>query len=150
MVLGDEPWDRNFVNKERLVWLDVEGVPLRAWSKSTFTKFLAKWGDIMIMSNDLGENLYSNRVGVRTGFNNIISEVVQAKVDGIVFQIRVKEVVGWNPSFVPDHSQSYVSGDDDGYDHAFHDDDGNSMHDLDYDSVEQEATEPSKDVDATS
>jgi len=79
------PWDRNFVNKERLVWLDVEGVPLRARSKSTFTKILAKWGDIMIMSNDLGENLYSNRVGVLTGFNDIISEVVQAKVDGIVF-----------------------------------------------------------------
>ena len=37
-----KPWDRNFVNKEHLVWLDVEGVPLRAWSKSTFTKILAK------------------------------------------------------------------------------------------------------------
>lgn len=37
-------WDRDFMPPERLVWVDVEGLPLRAWSKDAFIKIVAKWG----------------------------------------------------------------------------------------------------------
>ena len=29
-------WDIKFVPLERLIWVDVEGLPLRAWSKQAF------------------------------------------------------------------------------------------------------------------
>ncbi|CAH1432005.1 unnamed protein product [Lactuca virosa] len=62
-------WSRNFVPKERLVWLDIEGMPLRAWSKSKFSKVASKWGIIRHMDETLGLNL------------------------------SIKEVIGWSPSF---------------------------------------------------
>ncbi|PWA44201.1 hypothetical protein CTI12_AA529430 [Artemisia annua] len=39
---------RDFVSKERIVWVDIEGVPLHAWSRSTFCKIGSKWGEIIV------------------------------------------------------------------------------------------------------
>ncbi|GJR79021.1 RNA-directed DNA polymerase, eukaryota, nucleotide-binding alpha-beta plait domain protein [Tanacetum coccineum] len=33
----------DFVAKERIVWIDIEGVPLHAWSRATFTKICSRW-----------------------------------------------------------------------------------------------------------
>nr|GEX75748.1 RNA-directed DNA polymerase, eukaryota [Tanacetum cinerariifolium] len=43
----------NFVSDERVVWVDIEGVPLHLWSHDTFIKIGSKWGETM----DLEENL---------------------------------------------------------------------------------------------
>nr|GEW30009.1 RNA-directed DNA polymerase, eukaryota, reverse transcriptase zinc-binding domain protein [Tanacetum cinerariifolium] len=46
----------DFVSNERIVWVDVEGVPLHAWSRSTFYKIGSKWGEVMDLEeckNDL-------------------------------------------------------------------------------------------------
>ncbi|GJR80795.1 RNA-directed DNA polymerase, eukaryota [Tanacetum coccineum] len=37
----------DFVSKERIVWVDIEGVPLHLWSHSTFTKIDSKWGELL-------------------------------------------------------------------------------------------------------
>nr|GEY97179.1 RNA-directed DNA polymerase, eukaryota [Tanacetum cinerariifolium] len=37
----------DFVAKERIVWVDVEGVPLHAWTRSTFHKISSKWGEMV-------------------------------------------------------------------------------------------------------
>nr|GEY71438.1 RNA-directed DNA polymerase, eukaryota [Tanacetum cinerariifolium] len=34
----------NFVSDERIVWVDIEGVPLNVWSRETFLKIGKKWG----------------------------------------------------------------------------------------------------------
>ncbi|GJU29576.1 RNA-directed DNA polymerase, eukaryota, partial [Tanacetum coccineum] len=34
----------DFVSRERIVWVDIEGVPLHAWSRSAFLKIGARWG----------------------------------------------------------------------------------------------------------
>nr|GEZ21052.1 reverse transcriptase domain, reverse transcriptase zinc-binding domain protein [Tanacetum cinerariifolium] len=38
-----KPWYDDFVVEERLVWLEIEGVPLRAWNNDTFTSIGRKW-----------------------------------------------------------------------------------------------------------
>nr|GEW21300.1 hypothetical protein [Tanacetum cinerariifolium] len=35
----------DFVSKERVVWVDIEGVPLHAWSRAIFSKIGSKWGE---------------------------------------------------------------------------------------------------------
>ena len=35
-------WNCDFESKERLVWLDVEGLPIRAWSKTNFISLILK------------------------------------------------------------------------------------------------------------
>nr|GEX93923.1 RNA-directed DNA polymerase, eukaryota [Tanacetum cinerariifolium] len=43
----------DFMANERIVWVDIEGVPLHAWSCATFTKIFSKWGDV----NELEEKV---------------------------------------------------------------------------------------------
>nr|GEX69510.1 RNA-directed DNA polymerase, eukaryota [Tanacetum cinerariifolium] len=35
----------DFVLKERIVWVNIEGVPLHVWSRATFCKIASKWGE---------------------------------------------------------------------------------------------------------
>ncbi|GJS53432.1 RNA-directed DNA polymerase, eukaryota [Tanacetum coccineum] len=35
----------DFVSRERIVWVDIEGVPLRVWSRATFSKIGSRWGE---------------------------------------------------------------------------------------------------------
>lgn len=98
-IIEKRPRDRNFVPPERLVWVDVEGLPLRVWSKEAFRKILAKWGSIVHIDDALGEDVYKNRICVLTNFQNIIFDVLKVKVDDHVFSVRIKEAPGWIPSF---------------------------------------------------
>nr|GFA65228.1 nucleotide-binding alpha-beta plait domain-containing protein [Tanacetum cinerariifolium] len=37
---------KEFVIDERITWVDIEGIPLKLWSESTFNRIAAKWGFI--------------------------------------------------------------------------------------------------------
>ena len=94
-----KPWNRNFVSSDRIVWVDIEGLPIRAWSKAAFRKIIAKWGNVMHLDDMLGEDLYKNRVCMLTTYQHIISDTIKVSVDGEFFTVRVKEAPGWTPSF---------------------------------------------------
>lgn len=91
-ILEKCPWDKNFVSPNRMVWLDVEGILLRAWSKVSFCKVLVKWGSAVHVENDHGEDMYKNRVCVLNSCHDIISEVVNVWVDGFPFGLRRHQV----------------------------------------------------------
>nr|GEZ57674.1 RNA-directed DNA polymerase, eukaryota [Tanacetum cinerariifolium] len=38
---------QDFVSDERVVWVDIEGIPVHAWSRETFTKIEKKWGEAL-------------------------------------------------------------------------------------------------------
>nr|GEW95993.1 hypothetical protein [Tanacetum cinerariifolium] len=59
----------DFVANERIVWVDIEGVPLYVWSRNTFQKIGSKWGEVMELE------------------------------EGKVFRIHAKELFVWSPSF---------------------------------------------------
>ncbi|GJS78584.1 hypothetical protein Tco_0728465 [Tanacetum coccineum] len=40
-----KPWHDDFVVKDRLIWLELEGVPLLAWNNDTFKKIGSRWGE---------------------------------------------------------------------------------------------------------
>ncbi|CAI9260933.1 unnamed protein product [Lactuca saligna] len=101
-IAEKKPLDRNFVPSERLVWVDVEGLPLSAWSKDSFRKILSRWGIIAQLDDDLGEDIYKNRICILTSIKTIISEVIKVCVYKITYWIRVNEAPGWTPSFVHD------------------------------------------------
>ena len=92
-------WDRNFLSIDRIVWVDIEGLPIRAWSKTAFRQVVAKWGSVVQLDDMLGEDLYKNRVCMITSYQDIISESMKVKVDGEIFILQVKEAPGWTPSF---------------------------------------------------
>ncbi|GJR22158.1 RNA-directed DNA polymerase, eukaryota [Tanacetum coccineum] len=63
----------DFAAKERIVWVDIEGVPLNAWPRSTFQKISSKWGEL---------------VELEDGYDDLF-----------VFWARAKELFVWSPSF---------------------------------------------------
>nr|GEX46475.1 RNA-directed DNA polymerase, eukaryota [Tanacetum cinerariifolium] len=42
----------DFVSRERIVWVDIEGIPLHAWSRNTFLKIRAKWGEVLDLEEE--------------------------------------------------------------------------------------------------
>ncbi|GJV83417.1 hypothetical protein Tco_1523315 [Tanacetum coccineum] len=37
----------DFVSRDRIVWVDIEGVPMHVWSSTTFHKIGSKWGEVL-------------------------------------------------------------------------------------------------------
>ncbi|GKB88844.1 hypothetical protein Tco_0961116 [Tanacetum coccineum] len=50
-----QQWKTDFKVDERVLWIDVEGVPLVAWTNKTFIKIAKRWGD-MLFSEDSEDN----------------------------------------------------------------------------------------------
>lgn len=60
------PWTREFIVKERLIWVDVEGVPISAWDLKAFKNIVRKWGDIVYHDLEDGNNLFSTRLCIKS------------------------------------------------------------------------------------
>nr|GEY80269.1 RNA-directed DNA polymerase, eukaryota, reverse transcriptase zinc-binding domain protein [Tanacetum cinerariifolium] len=89
---------------DRIVWIDVEGIPLRAWSKTTFNKITRKWGELVFMDDSNSANKYSLRICVKTTFFHLIAESLKVIIKGKVYVVRAKEVTGWVPDFGEENS----------------------------------------------
>nr|GEZ93870.1 RNA-directed DNA polymerase, eukaryota [Tanacetum cinerariifolium] len=96
--------DVYILNKDRIVWIDVEGIPFRAWSKTTFNKIARKWGELIFMDDSNGTNKYSLRICVKTTFFHLIVESLKVIIKGKVYVVRAKEVTGWVPDFGEENS----------------------------------------------
>lgn len=105
-IVDKRPWDRNCIPPERLVWVDLEGLLLREWSKESFRKLMNKLGSIVHLDDALGEDVYKNRICILTAFQGIISEVVKVNVDDHILSVRIKEALGWTPSFSCDPTKT--------------------------------------------
>lgn len=102
---------RDFVSKERIVWVDIEGVPLHAWSRSTFCKIGSKWGEVMELE-DCKDMFARKRICIKTNHENNILEKLKIIVQGKVFVIRAKELFVWSPVFTDVKDVVYCSDDE--------------------------------------
>ncbi|GJR06131.1 RNA-directed DNA polymerase, eukaryota [Tanacetum coccineum] len=89
----------DFAAKERIVWVDIEGVPLHAWSRSTFFKIGSKWGDVLKLEDDHDDLFARKRLCIKTKHEENILESFKIIVKGKVFCVRAKELFVWNPTF---------------------------------------------------
>nr|GEV65319.1 RNA-directed DNA polymerase, eukaryota, reverse transcriptase zinc-binding domain protein [Tanacetum cinerariifolium] len=79
----------------RIVWVEVEGISLKLWTKNTFRRIAKKWGDLIDVG-DMNENcLHSKRICLFTKSPSNIFETFKIIFQGKVFWIRAKEVPGW-------------------------------------------------------
>ncbi|GJT08929.1 RNA-directed DNA polymerase, eukaryota [Tanacetum coccineum] len=99
----------DFVSEERIVWMDIEGVPLNAWSRETFVKIGKKWGDTLDLEDNVDNSFGRKRICVKTKYPVSILETFKIIVKGRVFMVRAKELFTWNPSFVEHKEKDYAS-----------------------------------------
>nr|GEX17555.1 retrovirus-related Pol polyprotein from transposon TNT 1-94 [Tanacetum cinerariifolium] len=67
-------WTPHFEVVDRVVWIDVEGTPLHAWSRSTFNKIASKWGELVYLDDSNVLNKYNIRLCVKTRVHHLIAE----------------------------------------------------------------------------
>nr|GEW01336.1 RNA-directed DNA polymerase, eukaryota, nucleotide-binding alpha-beta plait domain protein [Tanacetum cinerariifolium] len=69
----------SFKNDERVVWISIEGLPIKAWTPNTFRKIASLWGEQKVI------------------------------IQGKVYWIRVKELDAWFPNFQEDDQDDLSS-----------------------------------------
>ncbi|PWA50327.1 hypothetical protein CTI12_AA474700 [Artemisia annua] len=89
----------DFVSRERIVWVDIEGVPLHAWSRATFTKIGSKWGEVMELEESKDDLFARKRICIKTKQEDNILEKFKIIVKGKIFVIRAKELFAWSTMF---------------------------------------------------
>nr|GEZ53738.1 RNA-directed DNA polymerase, eukaryota [Tanacetum cinerariifolium] len=89
----------DFAAKERIVWVDVEGVPLNDWSRSTFQKIASKWGEMVELEDGYDDLFTRKRICIKTSLTENILESFKIIVKGKVFWARAKELFVRSPSF---------------------------------------------------
>ncbi|GJT45478.1 retrovirus-related pol polyprotein from transposon TNT 1-94 [Tanacetum coccineum] len=72
----------SFLCDERIVWISIEGLPLKGWSRNIFANIASKWGELIDWENIANNSFAGKRICVKMKFNEIISEkfivIVQA------------------------------------------------------------------------
>ncbi|GJS95132.1 putative RNA-directed DNA polymerase, eukaryota, reverse transcriptase zinc-binding domain protein [Tanacetum coccineum] len=97
---------RNFVVDEKLVWIEIDGLPLCAWSSEAFKKIGSLWGKFMFFEDDTRDNVSCRRVCIRTSLKHSISEMIQVEVTGVSYWVRVRETGIWSIKIEKDASAS--------------------------------------------
>ncbi|KAL4578319.1 hypothetical protein LXL04_014440 [Taraxacum kok-saghyz] len=111
-----QPWFNKFVVKERILWVEVEGVPVLSWSRSTFEAIASKWGKLIFLDDSDGCNRFSMRLGIVS--HSLIFESVFVTIRDVEYCVRVRELSSWTPSFLSGFSDEEAGGskyDDDSY-----------------------------------
>ncbi|GJU46115.1 RNA-directed DNA polymerase, eukaryota [Tanacetum coccineum] len=70
---------QDFICNERIVWVDIEGIPLNFWSPTTFSRIGTKWGIVMDIKETPSSSFARKRLCIKTSLANNILETF--KVD---------------------------------------------------------------------
>ncbi|GKA77848.1 reverse transcriptase domain, reverse transcriptase zinc-binding domain protein, partial [Tanacetum coccineum] len=99
-------WHNDFNVQERLVWLEIEGVPVRAWYDDTFKSVCKKWGEVMFIDNSDLSNRFTIRVCVKSSHQLLIFATTNITLNGVSYFFRVRELCSWTPTFAPECEDS--------------------------------------------
>nr|GEZ16736.1 RNA-directed DNA polymerase, eukaryota [Tanacetum cinerariifolium] len=101
--------DTDFVSRERVVWVDIEGVPIHAWSRATFNKIGSKWGEVMEIEESIDDLFARKHICIKTKQEDNILKKFKNIVKGKTFVIRAKELFMWYPTFKVDNESKIYS-----------------------------------------
>nr|GEV51388.1 RNA-directed DNA polymerase, eukaryota, nucleotide-binding alpha-beta plait domain protein [Tanacetum cinerariifolium] len=114
-----KPACNSFVSDERVVWISLEGLPLKVWTRNTFAKVASKWGDLVEWEDLAEKSLFCKRLYVKTKLNEIIAKRFKVIMKGSVYWVRVQEIKAQdlficNDSYESDSSDDEENEKDDG------------------------------------
>ncbi|GJV63547.1 RNA-directed DNA polymerase, eukaryota [Tanacetum coccineum] len=85
---------------ERLIWIDVEGIPIRAWNNGTFSKICERWGEVIFMDDSDKCNRLSKRICIKSSHTSLVFASITVSINNVSYAIRVRELCSWTPSFI--------------------------------------------------
>ncbi|KAK9055343.1 hypothetical protein SSX86_026426 [Deinandra increscens subsp. villosa] len=95
---------------EKIVWLEIRGLPLIAWTNAAFKQVAHKWGKCIFFENDVEEALSVGRVGIISSHLEKINEKCMFEVVGNKYEVFVTEMTSWAPTFEHVNVEDDLSG----------------------------------------
>nr|GEY37585.1 RNA-directed DNA polymerase, eukaryota [Tanacetum cinerariifolium] len=99
----------SFENDERIVWISIEGLPIKAWTPNTFRKVASLWGEYVEREEVDLKYLSRKHLCLKTNMKVIINERQKVIIQGKVYWIRIKELDAWFPNFHKDDQDDLSS-----------------------------------------
>nr|GEY38688.1 RNA-directed DNA polymerase, eukaryota [Tanacetum cinerariifolium] len=90
----------DFLIDERVIWVEVEGVPCKWWSRNTFIRIASRWGMLLNGEELEEEGYHSNRICIRTKLKTVVFDSFKMVYRGMTCWVRAIE--GWVPDFEED------------------------------------------------
>ncbi|PWA88971.1 hypothetical protein CTI12_AA093550 [Artemisia annua] len=112
------PASDSFVSDDRIVWVSVEGLPIKTLTRNTFAKIVSPWGELIDVEDPVNLSLSYKKLCVKTRNNVIINYKIKIIVKGQVYWIRVKELEAWTPDLNNDLEDNSTSDDESAFDEA--------------------------------
>ncbi|GJX12519.1 hypothetical protein Tco_0204277 [Tanacetum coccineum] len=87
---------------ERMIWVEIIGLPLCAWGFNAFKKVACMFGKFIFFEAEESITMSSGRVCISTKSHNFIFERVQVDVHGVMFEVHVHELGSWSINITDD------------------------------------------------
>ncbi|XP_058758617.1 uncharacterized protein LOC131631862 [Vicia villosa] len=86
-------WKEKDVDKERVTWLRVYGIPCHAWSFSFFEMLANRFGSYVCSDENTlnGSNMDIARFMIRTSGTSVLNENLEVNINGIPYKIALRE-----------------------------------------------------------
>ncbi|KAE8729664.1 hypothetical protein F3Y22_tig00003435pilonHSYRG00045 [Hibiscus syriacus] len=87
-------WIESLCQKERVVWIEIDGLPLHCWNEITLKRLVGLWGTFEAYGENVKHQIDCEKVNmlISTSLVARIDEVVEVVVDNMKFGVRVLEV----------------------------------------------------------
>nr|GEY49753.1 RNA-directed DNA polymerase, eukaryota [Tanacetum cinerariifolium] len=99
----------SFENDERIVWISIKGLPIKAWTPNTFCKIASLWGEYVEWEDADLKSLSCKHLCLKTNMKVIINERQKVIIQGKVYWIRIKELDAWFLNFQEDEQDDLSS-----------------------------------------
>nr|GEW84426.1 hypothetical protein [Tanacetum cinerariifolium] len=89
----------SFKVDERIIWIEIRGIPICAWGSNASKKVADMFGKFMFFEAEESTKMSSSRI-FSTKSHNFVSERVLVEVHGVNYDVHVHELETWNINIV--------------------------------------------------
>ncbi|GJS17265.1 hypothetical protein Tco_0411737 [Tanacetum coccineum] len=94
---------KNFILDERVIWIEINGLPLCTWGSAALKKVASLVGKFMFFEVDQAQNMSIGRMCIATKHMQHIDEQVTVVINVEHFDIHISELATWNIRIEDDH-----------------------------------------------
>ncbi|GJV11873.1 RNA-directed DNA polymerase, eukaryota, reverse transcriptase zinc-binding domain protein [Tanacetum coccineum] len=94
----------NFKVDERILWIEVSGLPLCAWGSNAYKKIASSFRKFLFFEKEESTALSLGRICISTKSHQLISEIIPVDINNKIFEASVQEIGSWSTKLKYDYT----------------------------------------------